>query len=97
YQSTSAQLSVGDYDSAALAEKGLTAGAITSLKITPGYKAILYTNDGFLGQTETLNASNACLTDFSIASLRVREDLGTAPTTGTGGDTSDPGPPPCTA
>ncbi len=96
YQSASAALSVGDYDSASLAEKGLTAGSITSLKITPGYKAILYTNDAFLGQTVTLNASSACLTDFSIASLRVREDLGGTPTSGTGGS-GEPGPEPCTS
>jgi hypothetical protein len=94
YQSASAALSVGDYDSAALTEKGLTPGAISSLKVTPGYKAILYTNDGFLGQTQTLNASSACLTDFGVASLRVREDLGGTPTMGTGGN-GEPGPAPC--
>lgn len=97
YQGTSATLSVGDYTSASLAEKGLTSGAVASLKVTPGYKAILYTNDDFLGQTITLNASDACLTDFSVASLRVREDLGGAPTTGTGGGGGEPGPPPCTS
>lgn len=87
-----ATLSVGDYDSAALAERGLTPGSIGALRVTTGYKAILYDHDAFLGASLTLNGGEQCLTtDFpTLASLRIREDLGTDGG-GTGGTW-----PPCT-
>lgn len=97
YLGTSGTLTVGDYDAAELSALGFAAGDVSALRITPGYKAILYSAPGFLGETVTLTASSACLTDFSIASLRVRENLG-GTASGTGGSGGgDSGPPPCTS
>lgn len=97
FMGASATLTVGDYDASQLTEMGFATGDVSALRVTPGYKAILYTAPGFLGETVTLTDSSACLTDFSIASLRVRENLGgTGSGTGGSGGT-DPGPEPCTS
>ncbi len=92
----SATLTVGDYDAAALTERGFAAGDVSALRVTHGYKVILYSAPGFLGQSITLTASSACFADFAIASLRVRENLGST-SSGAGGGGGEEGPPPCTS
>lgn len=65
---------VGDYNLAALQAKGVRNDVISSLKISQGYKVILYMDDNFTGTATTLTADAACLNatwNDKVTSMRV--------------------------
>lgn len=62
YTGTAIGLGYGDYTLTQMKALGITDDAISSLAIAEGYKVILYADDNFTGQTETLTASNSCIT-----------------------------------
>lgn len=62
YSGTAISLPVGNYTLAQMTAKGIPDDAISSLAVAEGYKVILYADDNFTGQTETLTANNNCIT-----------------------------------
>jgi len=62
YGGTAVSLPVGNYTLAQMNAKGIPDDAISSLVVAEGYKVILYADDNFTGQTETLTANNNCIT-----------------------------------
>lgn len=62
YNGTAVSLGVGNYTLAQMQAKGISDDALSSLVIAEGYKVILYADDNFTGQTETLTANNNCIT-----------------------------------
>lgn len=62
YSGTAVSLGVGNYTLAQMRAKGISDDALSSLAIAEGYKVILYADDNFTGQTETLTANNNCIT-----------------------------------
>lgn len=68
---------VGDYNLSKLEELGIRNDDISSLRITPGFKAILYQNDNFGGESTVINSDNACLNltwNNKVSSIRVRPE-----------------------
>jgi|GEM_PF-1369627 len=67
-------LNIGDYNLAALKALGINDDAISSLKITQGYQAILYQDDNFTGGSSVINSDNTCLNttwNDKVTSIRV--------------------------
>jgi len=65
YGGYSAGLNVGDYTTSQLSGLGVLNNDVSSLKITEGYKVILYDGDNFTGASITLTADNSCLVNAS--------------------------------
>ena len=72
-------LNVGDYTLAQLQAKGILDNDITSLKITEGYKVIVYDGDNFTGASKEFTATTDWAGDWNdrTTSLRIRPN-GTA-------------------
>ncbi|ACU63086.1 alpha-L-rhamnosidase-related protein [Chitinophaga pinensis] len=62
YSGNAVSLPVGNYTLAQMQARGITDDAVSSLVVAEGYKVILYADDNFTGQTETLTANNNCIT-----------------------------------
>ena len=73
YTGFSGGFSVGDYNLAALKALGVDDNSITSVKVTQGYKVILYFDDNFTGQSLEVTADNGFVGNFNdqVTSLRV--------------------------
>ncbi|RYD66454.1 MAG: hypothetical protein EOP83_05005, partial [Verrucomicrobiaceae bacterium] len=61
YGGAAVGLPVGDYNLAALQQRGILNDDISSLTINGGYQVVLYADDNFTGASLTLTASNSCL------------------------------------
>ena len=61
YTGFSGGLTIGDYNLARLNSLGVLNDDISSLKITQGYKAILYQDDNFTGASTVITSDNSCL------------------------------------
>jgi len=61
YTGFSGGLTIGDYNLARLNSLGFLNDDISSLKITQGYKAILYQDDNFTGASTVITSDNSCL------------------------------------
>ena len=61
YTGFSGGLTIGDYNLARLNTLGVLNDDISSLKITQGYKAILYQDDNFTGASTVITSDNSCL------------------------------------
>lgn len=76
YGGYSAELPQGDYHAQALRIRGLTDGAILSLKVPRGWRITVYSGDNYTGQAKTLTSDtpNLSATGFSgpVGSVRVR-------------------------
>lgn len=70
----SAVLKIGSYTKNDLTELGMEDKDITSLKVPPGYKVILYENDNLEGISAEFTASDTLLMDWNnkASSLRVK-------------------------
>ena len=73
YEGYSAALKLGDYDSAGFHRAGFAAQTLKSLKITTGFRIILYSEDNFSGDSLAIETDNANLGAWAdrIVSLRV--------------------------
>ncbi|MDF2457569.1 MAG: Glucan endo,3-beta-glucosidase precursor, partial [Cytophagaceae bacterium] len=74
YGGFSGGLSIGDYNLAKLKELGIKDDDISSLRITEGYRAILYQDDNFGGASTVINSDNTCLNSTwndKVTSLRI--------------------------
>lgn len=82
YGGRSANLPVGEYTSAKLAELGIANNSISAIKLAEGYQIELFLNDFFRGQNGMLGKNNPCLVgDYSesISSVKVsKKSAGTA-------------------
>lgn len=70
----SAGFGVGDYNLAALQAKGVRNDVMSSLKITQGYKVVLYMDDNFTGSSITLTSDSSCFNatwNDKVTSMRV--------------------------
>lgn len=74
YSGFSTGLSVGDYTRADLIAKGIGDDQISSLKITEGFRAILFQDDNFTGGSTVIYSNNSCLNttwNDKVTSIRV--------------------------
>ncbi len=74
YTGFSGGLEIGDYNLARLKSLGINDDAISSLRVTQGYQAILYQDDNFGGTSTVINSDNTCLNttwNNKVTSLRV--------------------------
>ncbi len=74
YGGFSGGLEIGDYNLARLKSLGINDDAISSLRITQGYQAILYQDDNFSGGSTVINSDNTCLNttwNDKVTSIRV--------------------------
>ncbi len=74
YTGFSGGLTIGDYNLARLNTLGIQNDAISSLKITQGYKVVLYQDDNFGGGSIALTSDSSCFnTDWNdkVSSIRV--------------------------
>ena len=74
YSGFSAGFGVGDYNLQKLNELGIGDDAMSSLKITQGFKAILFQDDNFTGGSTVINSDNSCLNgtwNDKVTSIRV--------------------------
>lgn len=75
YLGSSAGLSVGDYTLSQLTALGVLDNDISSLKITEGYKAVLYDSDNFQGSSVEVTATSNCLVEISwndkVSSIKI--------------------------
>ena len=74
YNGFSGGLTIGDYNLAKLRSLGIENDVISSLKITQGFKAILFQDDNFTGGFTEINSDNACLNltwNNKVTSIRV--------------------------
>ena len=75
FSGSSAGLDIGDYTLAQLQAKGILNDDISSLKITQGYKVIIYMDDNFTGSNMTLTSDTSCFDttwNDKITSIKVR-------------------------
>ncbi|MFM2395229.1 MAG: hypothetical protein RLZZ546_3212, partial [Bacteroidota bacterium] len=75
YGGFSGGLDVGDYNLAALQSKGVQNDVVSSIKVTQGYKVILYSDDNFLGSSVTLTSDSSCLDatwNDKVSSIKIR-------------------------
>lgn len=66
YTGWKATFDVGDFLQADLVSKGGINDDASSIKIPPGMKVVLYTNNSYGGTAVTLTTDDACLSDHSI-------------------------------
>lgn len=74
YTGFSGGLTIGDYNLARLKTLGIEDDAISSLKITRGFQAILYQDDNFGGASTVINSDNSCLNatwNDKVTSIRI--------------------------
>jgi beta-glucanase (GH16 family) len=74
YQGFSGGFPVGDYNLAKMKSLGINDDVISSLRITQGFKALLYQDDNFGGAVTEINSDNACLNttwNDKVTSLRI--------------------------
>jgi|GEM_PF-1762499 len=83
YKGTATSLTIGDYTLAALQSLGVLDNDLSSLRVSSGYRVVLYTDDNFTGSSLTLRADNSCLVfnalgggswNDQVSSLRVQTD-----------------------
>jgi beta-glucanase (GH16 family) len=72
YGANSGGLNVGDYNIAALNALGLTNKTISSLRITQGYKAVLFDGDNFTGNSIEITSDNNCLGAWNDATSSMK-------------------------
>ena len=74
YTGFSGGLKAGDYTLAALNDLGIQDKDIASLKVSEGFKVILYENDNFGGLSTEITSDTTCLTDWldRASSLKVK-------------------------
>ncbi|RYD51361.1 MAG: T9SS type A sorting domain-containing protein [Sphingobacteriales bacterium] len=63
FTTTPVPLTEGFYTVADLKDRGLDSGQLSSLKITPGYEAVLYTGNYLTGHSVRLTSDALCLTN----------------------------------
>lgn len=74
YSGFSKGFTVGEYTMTDLINATIGNDAISSLKITEGYKAVLYEHDNFTGKSTTINSDNNCLNNTwnkQVTSLKI--------------------------
>nr|WP_315221764.1 beta-1,3-glucanase family protein [uncultured Flavobacterium sp.] len=74
YTGFSGGLTIGDYNLARLKTLGIEDDAISSLKVTKGFQAILYQDDNFGGASTVINSDNSCLNttwNDKVTSIRI--------------------------
>ncbi|WP_255373773.1 RICIN domain-containing protein [[Flexibacter] sp. ATCC 35103] len=74
YTGFSGGLTIGDYNLTRLNALGVLNDDISSLKITPGFQAILYQDDNFTGASTVINSDNSCLNttwNDKVSSIRI--------------------------
>lgn len=67
YDGASGGLAVGDYTLAQLNARGIANDDVSSLRVSAGYKAILYWDDNFAGPSVEITADNSCLVGVGAA------------------------------
>jgi len=74
YGGFSGGLSVGDYTTSQLNALGVQNNDVSSLRVTEGYKAILYDGDNFTGNSMVVTADNSCIGSFNDvpSSIQIR-------------------------
>ena len=74
YAGFSGGLKIGDYTLADLTNLGIYDNDIASLKVSPGFKVVLYENDNFSGESVEITSDSACLNNWSdkVSSLKVK-------------------------
>ncbi len=76
YGGYSAPLAVGDYTTAQLNALGVLDNDVSSLKVTEGYKVILYDGNNFTGSSTVITSANSCLVGIGwndiTSSIQVR-------------------------
>ncbi len=74
YTGFSAGLDVGDYNLGQLQALGVVDNDISSLKITQGYKAVLFDGDNFTGASTEITADMGCSADWNdrVTSIRIQ-------------------------
>ncbi|MBC7485258.1 MAG: RICIN domain-containing protein [Cytophagaceae bacterium] len=74
YQGFSGGFPIGDYNLAKMKSLGINDDAISSLRITQGFKALLYQDDNFGGEITEINSDNSCLNttwNDKVTSMRI--------------------------
>jgi GH18 family chitinase len=74
YTGFSGGLTIGDYNLARLKTLGVQDDAISSLRITQGFQAVLYQDDNFGGASTVINSDNTCLNttwNDKVTSIRI--------------------------
>lgn len=70
-------LAEGNYTLSQLQSLGLENNAISSIQLTPGYEAVLYKDDSFLGEAIIKSGSEACLVNDNfndaVSSIKIRK------------------------
>lgn len=66
YGGWAASFQMGDYNTADIVSRGGLNDGMSSLKVPPGLKVIVYTGSGFTGTSKTFTADDACLIDDGI-------------------------------
>jgi beta-glucanase (GH16 family) len=74
YGGFSGGLGVGDYTTSQLNAIGVQNNDVSSLRVTEGYKAILYDGDNFTGNSMVVTADNSCIGAFNDvpSSIQIR-------------------------
>ncbi len=91
-------LPVGSFSLSSLEAKGMQNDDVSSIKVTPGYKVVIYQDAGYRGARRTLEGNTSCLTTYGmndeISSVKVmsRSSSGTSNPRPT--STPRPTPPP---
>jgi len=83
YAGTEIMLGPGSYTTTDMFHMGIRDNDISSLKVSPGYKVILYSDDYFTGSVQTISSDITCLVslDFNdkVSSLRVEDESENTP------------------
>ncbi|TRX21665.1 RICIN domain-containing protein [Flavobacterium franklandianum] len=68
---------VGDYSLSDLVARGMVDNDITSVKVNPGYKVILYSDDNFTGTSTTITSDTNSIVNLKdqVTSLKVKLNL----------------------
>ena len=69
YGGTASALNVGNYTTAQMNAIGILDNDISSIKVSEGYKVILYDGDNFTGNSTTITSSTSCLVASSFNDL----------------------------
>ena len=68
FAGTAVSLPVGDYILSQLQARGVLNDDVSSLRVSSGYRVVLYENDNFSGASLTLTADRDCLTGNALGS-----------------------------
>jgi hypothetical protein len=79
YSGFSSSVKLGSYDSDALEKAGFEAQSIASLKITKGFKVILYSGDNFSGDSISLTSNSPNLGEWTSKAVSLRITTAGAP------------------